>query len=79
MSSVDVWKLIQKDLERKSSEVNHREGGFFKLIIAIILSAGKDKDMEYLGSDRFYYDCSLISLSPDVILSLMRRVWRYKG
>lgn len=47
------------------------------LIIAVIISAGRDQDLSYLGTDEFLYHCYLVGLNADNVAYMMEQTWRH--
>ena len=46
------------------------------LIANIIVSGGKNRDLEYFSSDEYYYHCMLIRLDPDEIYQHVKTIWK---
>ncbi len=69
----DVWIDIQCGLEKIAAERYHRDIDLVKLLIAVIISAGKDNDLAYLGSDQFLYHCHLCGLNSIYVSELIEK------
>ncbi len=72
---MEIWEKIHDELEQTAFENLNRDDGMISLVVAIIVSAGKDRDRDYLDSQRFEYDCELIKLNSETIRRLFQRVW----
>lgn len=74
---ITVWDKIEEEMLNAHLELSGRDDPFFKMIIAIILQAGSDRDLEYLHSERFEYDCSLLIMEPEIVMRVIKMTWGY--
>jgi hypothetical protein len=79
MSTVNsgLWERLHKGLEKLAEEKHHQDLPTVKLVIGILISAGKDRDMFYLHSDQFLYHCYLAGMDSNYVAKMIERAWYF--
>lgn len=70
-----MWEYIQKQIVEISADKYFEELPEINFIAAIVVSAGRDHDKDYLTSDDFLYHCSLLRLKSDYIKAIIEKAW----
>lgn len=75
VEEIIAWDKAKKSLISRALETLPEDLPDIRLIVAIIISAGKEKDLDYLRSDLFVNDCFLIDLDPFFTRKTIYEVW----
>lgn len=76
MPTIDIWDKMQIEFEKSVYKRTGKKLGLVGLIIGIIISGGKERDLTYLGSDPFLYHCYLVGLNSDFVTYWFERAWK---
>lgn len=78
----EIWDLVEEQLFAISETRTGKHVGEIKLIIALLVSAGRDNDIEFINSDFFKELASTAYLDPHdtqlIILSLISKLQQKK-
>jgi len=70
-----LWERLHKGLEKIAEEKHCDDIATVRLVISVIISAGRDRDLAYLGSDQFLYHCYLAAMNPDYVAKMIEKAW----
>lgn len=75
-----IWYKTWNGLEKLSKE---RFDGvnipLVRILVGVIVLAGKDRDEDFLNSDDFLYYCKLTKLRADFIMKIYKNIWKIEG
>lgn len=77
MSNISVWERLENGFQELSVKTYHDITDTAKLMIAIILSGGKERDNEYFEGDLFLRHCYLAGLNSDYVRLSVEKAWYY--
>lgn len=69
-----TWDSLETSLYQFSVEKLGVESDIGRLLVGVIVSGGKENDVEYLESDVFLYHCYLVKLDSDYVLEIFNRM-----
>ena len=70
-----MWHKIHDELLLISSDRYNTELPELNLLVAIIIQAAKDKDLNYFKTELFYNHAQFLKISPIFIAILVKRAW----
>jgi hypothetical protein len=70
-----LWERLHRGLEKVAEEKHCADLPTVKMVISIIVSAGRDRDVCYLGSDQFLYHCYLAQMDSNAVSEMISRAW----
>lgn len=71
-----MWNKIETDLLVISSDRYSEDIPELKLLIAIVVQAAKDRDLEYFSTESYKTHAKLIKISPVFMKGLLIRAWK---
>lgn len=69
-----IWDRLHAKLVDMSPVKHYDE---IDLVVGLIISGGKDKDLAYFGNDDFIYHCHLARLNPSFVCAIIDKAWYY--
>ncbi len=71
-----MWSQIEAELLLISSDAYNEDLPHLKLFIAIIIEAGKDKDIEYFTNGEFKKHVYFLRLNEKFVLGVIAKAWK---
>jgi len=71
-----MWHKIQNDLCDISADNFSQDIKEIKLLVAVLVLAGQDRDIEYIKCQRFSDLCYHVKLHRKFVIDAFKRAWR---
>ncbi len=72
-----MWERLHKGLVRLAEDRHCDDIAEVRLFIGTIISAGKERDIEYLTGNEFLYHCHLAGMNHLYVHKMIERAWYF--
>lgn len=72
-----MWERLHRGLEKLAEERHCDNIATVRMVIGVILSAGKERDLSYLKSDEFLYHCYLVGMDSVYVSRMLEKAWYF--
>lgn len=77
MEETSIWGNIQREIVKVSRSIYEtKKLPEIDLFVAVIVRAGKDRDVDFFDSILFEHYCTFIKVNPIIIRNIVDLAWR---